>query len=454
MSSLRSRLGWGETRAASDFLSPDTDLLEAIGAELAAGSTILGASLNSSRALTYAPVYACVRLLAESMASTPLHVFADGETPGDRIRVRPKDDTRASLLRQKPNPEMTAFELIERTMGQILTQGNAYWWKITNFAGQVVELWPLDPSSTAPIRQKNASGKIERFYKTYLPDGTPQVFLEEEIIHFKAFALGEMGISPLGVLRQAAGIGVKAEEYAHRFFENDARPGGVLSTDKVMKNEDKQRLMRQFRTGHQGVRKSQLLAILDGGMTWSSVNLPAGDAQFIETRKFQMAEVARVFNVPRHKIGDTEGNVTFASIEMLDLGFQRDTLRPWFERFEQTIQAGLFGLPGDLQVERKAQFITQSHLSATTKERYEAFAQALGGGATPGWMTVNEIRQLDNLPAIEGGDILFVPSNVMPATQMLAGGNKRMRSALALGEMLRLEALADDLELEEDSVAD
>jgi hypothetical protein len=219
---------------------------------------------------------------------------------------------------------------------------------------------------------------------------------------------GLVGLSPIQLMRQAIGLGMATEEFGARFFGNDARPGGVLQHPGVLGNEAFERLQSSWETRHGGLSNSHRVAILEEGMQYSQIGIPPEDAQFLETRKFQVTEIARAFRVPPHMLADLE-RATFSNIEHQSIEFVVHSIRPWLVRWEQSIQQQLM-LDRDRQ-KYFAEFVVDGLLRGDTVSRYQAYAT----GRQNGWLSANDIRTLENMNPVDGGDIYLVPLNMVPA---------------------------------------
>lgn len=373
----------------SSLAYPSAELQVALGAE----GTWASPSVTAESALKMIAVYAAVRVLAEGVGSLPFHLYSK---TANSSRVRIIDDPRARLLDETPNPEMTAMELWESVMGHMNLWGNAYLYREINPAtGLVQALWPLRPDMTYAQRRLEDN---KLFYVTHLFNGEQTVLLPDEIIHLKAFGTGDVGISPIGVARQAIGTALAAEEYAGRFFANDARPGGIIEFGKPLTDDQIKDVINKWRASHQGLSRSHLTAILTNGATWKDTGMPLADAQFLETRHFEVREIARLFRVPPFLIADLEGSSQYKSIEEQSINFLQFSLRPWLVRIEQQVKRGVFGSELDRSRGLYPEFKVDGLLRGNTKERYEAHNLALAGG----WMSRAEVRELENLPRVDG----------------------------------------------------
>ena len=366
------------------------------------GDTYTGKSVSPNGALKNTAVYACVRVLSESIAGLPLHIYA--RRNGQKQRAN--DFYLYSILHDAPNPVMTSFEFREALQGHLLLWGNAYCEIEVNGRGRVIGLWPLRPDKMEKVERVGS----ELFYRYRLPNGATKDFRQEQIWHLRGMSGdGIHGYSPIQLARQAVALSNAAEEFGGRFFGNDARPGGALSTDGVLDDESYERIKRSWAATHQGVSNSHRVAILEQGLSWEQIGMPLSDAQFLETRKFQISDIARIYRVPPHMIGDLE-RATFSNIEHQSLEFVMHSLRPWLVRWEQSIKQNLI-----LKNERKmfyAEFSVEGLLRGDTKSRHEAYGSAI----TNGWMTRNEARVLENLNPIDGLDEPLTPLNMTADT--------------------------------------
>lgn len=398
----------GDSSRDSTLENPANDLIAALSASDdlyigggAGGSSVTGKVISPARALGIAAVYACVRVLAEDTGTMPLHSFEKVTLNGRKVRERihEEDDERAFMLGEEPNPELSAQTKWELTTGHMLLWGNAYDYKDPDPAtGQVRALWPLPPDVTRPWRMKDGT----LVYLTAVPGSSePRVLFADEVIHYRAFGTGDVGISPIGLQRQAWGIALAAEEYAGRLWANNGRPGGVLQSDKPINDVEYERALRRYRARHEGLKNAHLVALLDNGVKWQDVGIPPGDAQFIETRKFQVREAARTFRVPPYKIADLEaGSVSYASVEVQQIDYLTSSLQPWLGRIEAGVKRGVYGSSTDRAAGRYARFQRAAILQGDAKTRWEVYQIGYQIKA----LTRNEIREREDLPPLEGGD--------------------------------------------------
>ncbi len=386
-----------------------------------AGVSATGVVVTEQTALTCAPVYACVRLLAESFASVPLKVY---RLLPDRGRVPHRDHPLWTILHDLPNPELTSMELREALMGQLLLWGNAYAEVERDGSGRVRALWPLRADRMERI-DRGADGRLRYQYR--LPDHTRAIFLgptsrqPSQILHVRGLSPdGLRGYSPIGLLREVVSLSLAAQEFGARFFGNQARPIGVLEVPRGTSERARRNLRESWRELHGGLSRAHRVAVLEEGVSWKPIGIPPEDAQFIETRKFQTTEIARIFRVPPHLIGDLE-RATFSNIEQQSIEFVVYSLRPWFVRWEQAIRRDLFTLQDHST--HDVGFVVEGLLRGDLKSRYEAYAV----GRQWGWLSADDIRELENLnPLPDGiGASYWMPLN------MVAVGPRGVRAAAA-----------------------
>ncbi|MBI9042916.1 MAG: phage portal protein [Anaerolineaceae bacterium] len=369
-------------------------------------SSATGLTVTPERALQITAVYAAVRILAEGLASLPLPVYKRLPNGG---KERDGEHSLYKVLHDQANEAMTAFQFKETMMGHLCLWGNAYAEIQFDGGGHVRGLWPLRPDETE-IRWVN--GKL--FYVTTLPKkfGHKRIALSSErVFHLRGLSMdGIQGMSPIKMERNALGLAAATEEYGSRFFGNGAKPGGVLEHPQHLSDEAHNRVKGSWEEMHQGLENSHRVAILEEGMQYKQVGIPPEDAQFLETRKFQVSEIARIFRVPPHMLADLE-RATFSNIEQQSQDFLIFTLQPWLVRWEQELKKDLF-----TQAERKthfAEFLVAGLLRGDTLARYQSYAVARQNG----WLSANDVRKLENMNPVKGGDVYLVPLNMVPAEQ-------------------------------------
>lgn len=377
------------------------------------GGTSSGKTVNERTAMQTTAVFACVRILAEAVAGLPLHVYRYREDGGkERIPQHPL----YYLLHNEPNPEMTSFVFRETLMSHLLLWGNAYAQIVRNGRGQPVALYPLLPSKMDVSR----SPRGELLYTYYLdadesgrkPQGEYITLRKDQVLHIPGLGFdGLVGYSPIALAKNAIGMALATEEYGASFFANGANPGGVLEHPGVIK--DIQRVKDSWNSAYQGSRNAQRVAVLEEGMKFQAIGIPPEQAQFLETRKFQINEIARIFRVPPHMAGDLDKS-SFSNIEQQSLEFVKYTLDPWVIRWEQSLCQALL-LPSE-----KSTIFIRFNLDGLLRGDYASRMNGYATGRQNGWMSANDIRELENLnriPKEEGGDLYLINGNMLPLSQ-------------------------------------
>lgn len=366
--------------------------------------TASGVSVTPQSALKYSAVFACVRVLAETVASLPAIMY---ERLPDGGKRRSQDFYLYNLLHNQPNPTMTAFQFLETAIAHLALWGNHYSFIDLSPRGKVMGLYPLNP---ARIERMEQDGEV--FYRHQKANGKPVDYPDWQIWHIPGLSLdGVNGVSPISAARQSIGLGLAAEEFGARFFGNDARPGGVLRHPGIMDEDAYKRLMESWQSRHQGLDKSHTTAILEDGMTYEQIGLPPEDAQFLETRVHQVREIARFYRMPLHKIQDM-GASTNNNIEHQGIEFVTDTIRPWLVRIEQSVWSNL--MSKQEQARYFLEFLVDGLLRGDIQSRYTAYATARQWG----WYSANDIRRFENQNPIPDGDIYLTPLNMIPADQV------------------------------------
>jgi len=378
--------------------SQDADWARLFG--LQSASTYAGVTVTEEGALALPAVYACVRVLSETVASLPLIVY-QRQTRG---KTRAENHPLYRILHTQPNPEQTAMEFREMMTASLCLWGNAYAEIVRNGSGQTAELWPLRPDRMAVRRVR---GQVE--YEYAPGDGSTVKLRREQVHHVRTLSGdGLVGYSPVRTAMQAVGLALATEEYGARFFGNGARPGIVLQHPGALSDKAYDRLRGSWQEEHGGLSQAHRIRILEEGMTVETLSVPPEEAQFLQTRQFQAEEIARIYRMPPHKIG-LLNNATFSNIEHQAIEFVTDTVRPWLVRFEQAIQRDL--LTANEQKRFYAEHLVEGLLRGDTMSRYQAYAVARQWG----WMSANDIRRLENMDEIEGGDEYLTPMNMTAA---------------------------------------
>ena len=354
-------------------------------------------------------VYSCVRILAEAVAGLPLHLYRYKEDGG---KEKALDHPLYNLLHDEPNPEMSSFVFRETLMTHLLLWGNAYAQIIRNGKGEVIALYPLMPNRM--VVDRDTKGRLYYQYTTSTEDaptmkGVTVNLPPSDVLHIPGLGFdGLVGYSPIAMAKNAIGMAIACEEYGAKFFANGAAPGGVLEHPGTIK--DPQRVREGWQSTFGGSGNSNKIAVLEEGMKYTPIGISPEQAQFLETRKFQVNEIARIFRVPPHMVGDLEKS-SFSNIEQQSLEFVKYTLDPWVIRWEQTIHRSLL-LPDE-----KSQYFVKFNLEGLLRGDYQSRMNGYAIGRQNGWMSANDIRELENLdriPAEEGGDLYLINGNMLP----------------------------------------
>lgn len=370
------------------------NLIEAWGG----GPTNSGQRVNAQTALQLTVVYSCIRVLAESVASIPLDVLRRLSGGG---KERASDHPVYRVLHDRANEDQPSFMWRETIMGHLALRGNAYCEKEYDGAGRLIGLWPIAPDR---VKVKRAN-KVKQFLIEV--DGRQVPFTSREILHIPGLGYdGLVGYSPLTVAREAIGLGLAAQEHGARFFTNGANPGGVLEHPGHLGPEAINNLRASWVDRHGSAANSHRPAILEEGMKWHQLSISNRDSQFLETRKFQISEIARIFRIPPHMVGDLE-RATFSNIEQQSIDFVVHTLRPWLVRIEQVLNWELFD--ESERGEYFAEFNVEGLLRGDSAARGAFYTQMFNLGA----FSPNDIREKENLNPVEGGDERFVPLNMV-----------------------------------------
>ena len=373
------------------------------------GGTTSGKTVTERTAMQMTAVYSCVRILAEAVAGLPLHLYKYTQNGGKEKAI---DHPLYRLLHDEPNPEMSSFVFRETLMTHLLLWGNAYAQVIRNGKNEVIALYPLMPNKMTVDRDSNG----QLYYSYYrgsdeaIRDTQNTVILKpSDVLHIPGLGFdGLVGYSPIAMAKNAIGMAIACEEFGAKFFANGAAPSGVLEHPGTIKDPSRVRDAWQSQFG--GSSNSGKVAVLEEGMKYTPISISPEQAQFLETRKFQINEIARIFRVPPHMVGDLEKS-SFSNIEQQSLEFVKYTLDPWVIRWEQSIQRAL------LSHDEKAVYFAKFNLEGLLRGDYQSRMNGYAIGRQNGWMSANDIRELENLdriPAEEGGDLYLINGNMLP----------------------------------------
>lgn len=431
--SLVHRIVQGLEQRDYTFSEPPDWLWDAWGGQ----PTFAGKQVNSQNSLGLTGVYSAVNLLATQVGSLPMVVYK-GET---QDRERATDSWQWDLLKRRPNPEMPADLFYETLMGHLNLWGNFYLEKQfvqdPRVAGgrRVFALWPIRPDRVTVRRDLQSGAK---FYEVADVNGR---FDTATIIHGQAFGYdGLKGLSPIGVHRQTLGGMLGRDEYMQRFYANQAAPGGYLTVDGTLSDEAAQRLKAGWEAAHRGGVNSGRVAVLESGVSWQSVGMSLVDQQYIQQKVNDINECARIFQIPPEMLGgERNKNITYANVESMSIHFKVYSLNHWLVRIENTLRADedLFPAGSDLYPE----FLSEGLLRGDSKSRVEYYQ----GMAAVKAITVNEIREKENMPAVEWGDEEPMPAGApapadpaaAPAPDDAPGDDPSARAIADFGDEMR-----------------
>ena len=382
------------------------------------GGSSAGKNVNERSAMQMTAVYSCVRILAEAVAGLPLHFYRYKQDGG---KERAIDNNLYHLLHDEPNKEMSSFIFRETLMTHLLLWGNAYAQIIRNGKGEVVALYPLMPNKMQVDRDEN--GELYYIYtrsseEAKTMEGVTVYLTPRDVLHIPGLGFdGLVGYSPIAMAKNAIGLAIATEEYGAKFFANGAAPSGVLEHPGTIK--DPSRLRENWNSTFGGSANSGKVAVLEEGMKYTPISISPEQAQFLETRKFQIDEIARIFRVPPHMVGDLEKS-SFSNIEQQSLEFVKYTLDPWVIRWEQSLSRSL------LNEDEKRKYFFKFNLEGLLRGDYESRMSGYATARQNGWMSANDIRELENMdkiPAEDGGDLYLINGNMLPLNKAGAYAN-------------------------------
>lgn len=379
------------------------------GEDIDGSLSLSGIYVSEENSITVSGVFACVRVIAEDIASLPLALYK--RLP--RGKEKAVDHPLYYLIHDSPNEEMTAFAFKEAMMTNLLLWGNAYAQIIRNKHGQVVSLHPLLSSRMSVVKDQN----YERVYLYTNDKGATFTLKKDQVLHIGGIGFdGITGLSPISVAREAIGLAKATEVYGNKFFANGARPGGVLEHPGTLKDPSKVR--ESWEAVYKGAHNSHKIAVLEEGMKYHEIGLPQKDAQFLETRQFQLNEICRIFRVPPHLVGDLARS-TFSNIEHQSIDYVVHTLRPWLVRLEQAFNLCLLN-----EYERK-EYFTKFNVDGLLRGDFATRMNGYAIGRQNGWFSANDIRELEDMnpiPEDQGGDLYLVNGNMVSAKNAAQNG--------------------------------
>lgn len=379
------------------------------------GKTHSGVAVSPEGALKATAVMACVMVISQDVAKLPLKIYRLVQRQGRPAKL-PATDHFAARLMRRPNEWQTGLLYRQVTQTHLLLRGNAYSFKVMNGRGEIEELIPIPPDCVHLY--ETADG--ERFYQVSLKsqflqaqlNGAPMMIPAEFILHERGLSLdGITGISPIAYDREAVGLAIATEAHGARLFGNGAVPGGVLTYPGKLSDKAAESLRESWRKRHEGLGNAYKLAILEEGLKYQPIAMTGEDAQYLQTRQFQTVEICRIFRVPPTKIFDYT-KMTLNNQEQISQQYVADTLMPWLEAREASYERELLSEDdqGTIIIEHDVDRLLRGDVNA----RHNAYSK----GRQWGYYSVNDVREMENLPPIDNGDVYLQPLNMGPA-----GGN-------------------------------
>lgn len=362
--------------------------------------TVFNGRVTEEKALGIDAVFACVNLYARTLASMPLLLYE--KTPEGKRRA--VNHPLYRLLHNEPNPNMTSHNFRKIMEASLKLWGNAYAWIEFDNSWRVKYLWPLLPGNVFPQRSLQTG---ELFYDAVLYNGESRRFRAYEMVHIPGLGFdGISGRSPVRQFAETMGFNLDIKSYGRKFFKNGARPSGVLQHPGSLSEEAQKRLERKFDKRYSGIENAGKTILLEEGMTYHQIGVPPEEAQFIESRKYSVEEIARIYGVPPHMIGDLE-HATFSNIESQDINFAKHSIVPECVNWEQELMRKL--LNDEEQARYEIEFNMEGLVRGDMESRYRAYAI----GRQWGFLTADDIRAKENMSNVDGGGITYVPLNMI-----------------------------------------
>jgi HK97 family phage portal protein len=368
-----------------------------------------GVSVNDRAAMGVSAFFACVRLIASTIASLPFPVLKPGP---DGALLTARDEPLHKVLNDSPNADQTPVDYMEFAVISMLMRGDHFARKL-KIDGRLVGLEPVRPDIVTVRRAENG----ERRYR-WAWDGESFDLGEEDVFHVPGFGGGPLrGLSILAYARDSLGVAIAADQAAASMFANGARPTGALSFKEWLQPDQRDASREVIEQTYAGAMNAGRPMILEGGSTWTQISMNADDAQLLESRAWSVEEICRWFGVPPILIGHNEKTTSWGTgIEQLLLGFQKFTLNPYLRRIEQAVRKQLL-TPAQRAAGLTAKFNLEGLLRADSKARADFY----GGMTRIGAMTINEVREKEDLPRVEGGDVPRLQMQNVPISEADAG---------------------------------
>lgn len=374
------------------------------------GGTRSGVHISEATALSITAVYACVRIIAGPIGQLPCEVL---RREGKK-RVPATEHPAYWMLKRRPNPWMTAYKQRRLHVAHELLWGNGYAVIVRNGRGQAMELWPLLPEVTRP---RVDDGRL--VYDTVDQDGKARTIQAEDVVHISSISHdGIVGLSRIALHREALGLARVTEEFGASWFGQGSRSGGLLQLPAEVSEDARKKIEEQWRQTEAGLDNAHRVRLLPAGAVYTPLSIPPEDAQFLQTREFQIAEIARMYGVPLHMLESHQKSTSWGSgIEQMSLGFVRYTLADHIEGYEQELENKLF------TEEEREKYTVKFNLNGLLRGDAKARAEYYGLGIRDGWLTVEEIRELEDLGPMDDGDLRDSRPRIVPGRAPLQQGD-------------------------------
>lgn len=367
-----------------------------------------GVSVTRETALSSTPVYAAVTLIADSVSSVPCIVYeSTSDDQGRQVNKRATNSSLYRLLHDAPNRWQNRQQYFELVAGHLLLTGNHFAAKIRNNRGEVIELHPLLPH----LVDIEVTDDMRFLYHYKISDSEVRTFRRDQIFHVAGFGYdGVRGYSPITLHREAIGLNLAAEKFTAKTYSNYGRPGGILSHPGPLEDEEVEAIKTSWQNAHGGLDNAHKIAFIQGELNWQATSLSNEDLEFLESRKFTVNEIARIFRVPPPFLQDLE-RATFSNIEELGHFFRDFTIRPFVVRIEEAIKKDL--VPAKSQGKLYAKFKLEALFRANIATRYDAYGEAIRDG----WLSRNEVRIAEDMNPVDGLDEHLLPLNMLEQSE-------------------------------------
>jgi len=380
--------------------------------------TYTGKQITGDKSLSISAVWAAVTAKAQDMAGLPIKYY---QIMPDGTKKNLRGDRIWKLLNEKANDEMDSFQYREFSYAMVDMYGNAYSYIDYNNNGEIKGLWPLIPTKMVVKRIYNKDKTESALVFTYSDDRGTTVFSPKSIWHVRGFSTdGIMGVNTTDVAKEIYGLSAALEEYAARYFGNNAKPPAVLVHPGKVGEKAHKNLKASWSEAHQGLSQAHKIAILEEGMQLKEFGFSPEDSQSIESRKFQIEEVARITNMPLHRLKHLE-KVNYNSIEHADIEYGKYTLHPLAQRFDKSAKQQIVPV-------RHPNRYLKHNLNGIYRADIDTRTNAYQRGQQGGYMSINDILDFEDRDPVPGGDIRMFPANMLPLDMVADYFNAKIKS--------------------------